>query len=169
MPYVCSWIKHPRAELSSASFSACALVIIPHSQGSLNMCLITATLVAVFMHWGWKRDFLSCNVLKTQTNKQTKPNNLQEDSKQASPGLTGTWGNLCTDLETISSLQGCWWELHLFCCLKSLYMELKFSKRVSENGHSQNMICWFRALALPGSSLEEEPFGSHLRLHWIRY
>ena len=168
MPYVCSWIKHPRAELSSASFSACALVIIPHSQGSLNMCLITATLVAVFMHWGWKRDFLSCNVLKTQTNKQnpTTCRKIQSKLLQDWQGLGETFA---LDLETISSLQGCWWELHLFCCLKSLYMELKFSKRVSENGHSQNMICWFRALALPGSSLEEEPFGSHLRLHWIRY
>ena len=93
MSYVCNWIRHPRAELSSASFSACVLVIIPHTQGSLNMCfffkfhfifklyiivlvlpnikmnlcLLTVTLVAVFMHWVWKRDFLSCNVLNKQT------------------------------------------------------------------------------------------------------
>ena len=106
---------------SQLLFSACVLVIIPHTQGSLNMCLLTVTLVAVFMHWGWKRDFLSCNVLTKQTNKK-KYNNLQQDSKWASPGSTGTWENLCTDLETISSLQGRWWELCLLCCLKTVYM-----------------------------------------------
>ena len=35
---------------SQLLFSACVLVIIPHTQGSLNMCLLTVTLVAVFMH-----------------------------------------------------------------------------------------------------------------------
>ena len=61
-------LRRPRAGLSSASFSACVLAVIPPTQGSLNMCLLTVTLVAVFMHLGWKRDFLSCSILKNNNN-----------------------------------------------------------------------------------------------------
>lgn len=69
-PTSATGFKNPRAGASSCSFSDCVLVTIPHTQGLLNMCLLTVTLVAVFMHLGWKRDFLSCNVLKS----------LQQDS-----------------------------------------------------------------------------------------
>lgn len=118
--YVCSWIKHPRAELSSQ---------LPFLLVSWLLFLIHRITEYVLDNSDWvavcscalrlEERLSSCNVLNKQTNK-TKPNSLQEDSKQAFQDWQD-W-EPCTGPETISSLQGCWWELHLFCCLKSLYM-----------------------------------------------
>ena len=64
------------------------VLVLPNIK--MNLCLLTVTLVAVFMHWVWKRDFLSCNVLNKQTNKTTC-SKIQSELLQDRQGLGKTF------------------------------------------------------------------------------